>query len=180
MLSCCILLAAGIAFWSKCLSSGHAHLHLHIESDRRLHPLPYHNPRHVTGAVLQIASCSMHHSGALLLEARDGEFLDEQLCCSSIAASTYLQQPDQQAEQMRDAGHEAMDAGHSCGYDEAEGLGHGYDDGDGGADDGDDYMQQDPADLDAAGMPGLLCYTPAAAPCLATSCPNHVQTAPVL
>ena len=100
----------------------------------------------------------MHHSGALLLEARDGEFLDEQLCCSSIAASTYLQQPDQQAEQMQDAGHEAMDTGHSCGYDEAEGLSHGYDDGAGGADGGDDYMHQDPVDVDNAGMPGLLCY----------------------
>lgn len=100
----------------------------------------------------------MHHSGALLLEARDGEFLDEQLCCSSVAASTYLQHPDKQAEQMRDAGHEAMDTGHSCGSDEAEGLSHDYDDGAGGADDGDDYMHQDPADLDDAGMSRLLSY----------------------
>lgn len=98
----------------------------------------------------------MHHSGALLLEARDGEFLDEQLCCSSVAASTCLQQPDQQAEQMRDAGHEAMDTGHSFGDDEAEGISHDYDDGAGGADNGDDYMQQDPADLDGAGVSGLL------------------------
>ncbi len=118
------------------------------------------NPRHSLIAdmpavpLLQIASCSMHHSGALLLEARDGEFLDEQLCCSNIAASTHLQQPDQQVRPMpEDASHDAMDTGIDEGYDGAEGCSHDFDDC-GGGDDGADYMQQEAANLDHAGVPG--------------------------
>jgi len=118
------------------------------------------NPRHSVVAdvpavpLLQIASCSMHHSGALLLEARDGEFLDEQLCCSNIAASTHLQQPDQQVRPMpEDASHDEMDTGNDEGYNGAEGCSHAFDDG-GCGDDGADYMQQEAADLDRAGMPG--------------------------
>ena len=96
----------------------------------------------------------MHHSGALLLEARDGEFLDEQLCCSNIAASTHLQQPDQQVRPMpEDASHDAMDTCNDEGYDGAEGCSHDCDDC-GGGDDGADYMQQEAAHLDHAGMPG--------------------------
>ncbi|DBA99076.1 hypothetical protein WJX77_009045 [Trebouxia sp. C0004] len=77
----------------------------------------------------RIASCSMHHSGALLLEARDGEFLDEQLCCSNIAASTHLQQPHQQVRAMpEDISHDAMDMGNAEGYDGAEGCSHDFDD----------------------------------------------------
>ncbi len=104
--------------------------------------------------LLQIASCSMHHSGALLLEARDGEFLDEQLCCSNIAASTHLQQPDQQVRPMPEGtSHDAMDTGSHEGYDGAEGCSHDFDDY-GGGDDGADYMQQESANQDHAGMPG--------------------------
>ncbi len=96
----------------------------------------------------------MHHSGALLLEARDGEFLDEQLCCSNIAASMHLQQPDQQVRPVPEgASHDAMDTGNDEGYDGAEGCSHDFDDC-GGGDDGSDYMQQETADLDNAGMPG--------------------------
>ncbi len=98
----------------------------------------------------------MHHSGALLLEARDGEFLDEQLCSSSVAASTHTQQPDQQLGPGTDACHDATDtaqAGDDFAYDGTEGYSNDVDDG-GGGDDGDDYMQQEPADLGSAGMPG--------------------------
>ncbi|KAA6428176.1 MAG: condensin-2 complex subunit H2 [Trebouxia sp. A1-2] len=101
----------------------------------------------------RIASCSMHHSGALLLEARDGEFLDEQLCYTNIAATTHLQQPDQQVRPMpEDASHDAMDTGNAEGYDGAEGCSHDFD-GCGDGDDGVDYMQQEAAHLDHAGMP---------------------------
>lgn len=96
------------------------------------------------GGVLQIASCSLHHSGALLLEAHDGEHLDENLCSSSTAASTQMQhgQPEQLANSHCAAGteHEASiqandidmtAAGHPIDYDD----GVGFDDDGGGVDD---------------------------------------------
>ena len=107
----------------------------------------------------------MHHSGALLLEACDGEFLDEQLRCSSIAASTHAQQPDQCTGAGPHAHSNAMDeaqAGNDGKYDGPEAYSHNADDGAVGddwavEDAGDDYMQQQPTDLDHAGMPGQHC-----------------------
>jgi hypothetical protein len=36
---------------------------------------------------LQIGKLAIHHSGALLLESRDGQFLDENLCSTSAAST---------------------------------------------------------------------------------------------
>lgn len=106
--------------------------------------------------LLQIARCSVHHSGALLLEGRDGEFLDAQLCSTSVAASNQLQQPEAGSE----AAHPALDGaqeGHDRGVDSLEAFENDYDDGGGGgADDGDDYMHQEAGDQHDMNMPGQL------------------------
>ena len=107
--------------------------------------------RQQSNLLLQIASCSVHYSGALLLEARDGEFLDEHLCSSSIAASSQTQQPQPTADNHFTTGNEAADA--AQGNEHAADTYDGYDDG-GGCDDGfagDDYMQEDAAQ----GLQGL-------------------------
>lgn len=94
----------------------------------------------------------MHYSGALLLEARDGEFLDEHLCFSSTAASTQTQQPQQLADDQFTAGNKAADAAH--GSEDAADTYDGYDNDGGGCDDGlagDDYIQEDAAQ----GLQGL-------------------------
>ena len=106
-------------------------------------------PSQQSELLLQIASCSVHYSGALLLEARDGEFLDEHLCSSSTAASTQTQQPQQLADDQFTAGNEAADAAHG-----SEHAADAYDDDGGGCDDGlagGDYMQEDAAQ----GLQGL-------------------------
>ena len=102
---------------------------------------------------LQIASCSVHHSGALLLEAQDGEFLDAQLCSSSVAASNHLQQPD--TEPLSEAAQQAIDTrqtGSDHAFDGPEGYSNEFDDGGGGNDDGDDYMHEE--GFSHEGMPG--------------------------
>lgn len=98
--------------------------------------------------LLQIASCSVHYSGALLLEARDGEFLDKHLCSSSTAASTQTQQPNQLGDIDLAAGQEPADAAQSNDHEGSGGetFDH-YDDGGAGDGDfgGDDHMQDNAA-----------------------------------
>lgn len=107
-----------------------------------------------TGLLLQIASCSVHHSGALLLEVRDGEFLDAHLCSTSVASSNHLQQPDPDSEAAFQASG-APQEGTDFMNEGPEGFGNEYDncDGDGG-DGGDDYMHQEAVDQHDDGMPG--------------------------
>ena len=97
----------------------------------------------------------MHHSGALLLEARDGEFLDEQLCCSTSAPAAHSQQPHEAAppEVQNPLGSSMAEAG---GIDGTEAYGNDFDDSGGGydGDDGDDSMPQAPDDLEQAGTKG--------------------------
>lgn len=105
-----------------------------------------------TALLLQIASCSVHHSGALLLEVRDGEFLDAHLCSISVASSNHLQQPEAafQASGEPQEGNDFVNDG-------PEGFGNEYDDDGGGGGDGDggdDYMHQDTVDQYDHGMPG--------------------------
>ena len=93
----------------------------------------------------------MHHSGALLLEARDGAFLDAQLCSSSGAASNDLQL----ACTAHQTGNEPMEAdqpGNNFAFSGQGEYSNDFDDGGGG--DGDDYMQHEPADLDHQVAPG--------------------------
>lgn len=83
----------------------------------------------------------MHCSGALLLEAQDGEFLDDQLCSSSASASTQMQYEGQPT-----ANQEAQQA---VNIEQGNGVGQHdvHNDIDGGGDDfggSDDYMHQDP------------------------------------
>ena len=111
--------------------------------------------------VLQIASCSMHHSGALLLEARDGEFLDEQLCCSTSAPAKDGQQPQEVSNHNASAAADGLSKVQAGQPDEADGFGFGCDDGGDGADwdggdDGDDCMLDVPDDLHQAGATGQL------------------------
>lgn len=106
--------------------------------------------------LLQIARCSIHHSGALLLEARDGDFLDAQLCSTSIAASNHLQQPDPGSEAAPQA-EGGPPAGDDCPSDGPEAFGNDYDgddDGGGGGDGGDEYMYQEAAEQHENAMPG--------------------------
>ena len=104
--------------------------------------------------LLQIARCSVHHSGALLLEGRDGEFLDAQLCSTSAAASNQLQQPDLGAEAAHPAMGETQEA-QQFGHDGPGAFADDYDDGGGGgADDGDEYMHQEAADQFHHDLPG--------------------------
>lgn len=104
--------------------------------------------------LLQIARCSIHHSGALLLEARDGEFLDAQLCSTSIAASNHLQQPDPGSEAAPQA-EGGPPKGNDFPSDGPEAFGSVCDDdGGGGYDGGDDYMYQEAAEQHENNMPG--------------------------
>ena len=111
--------------------------------------------------LLQIASCSMHRSGALLLEAQDGEFLDEHLCSSSASASTQMQyggQPtaNEEAQQSVNIGQ-----GNDMGQHD---IHNDFDDGGDDFGGGDEYMHQTtPGDLQgrlfhaALLMPGQYC-----------------------
>lgn len=103
--------------------------------------------------LLQIARCSIHHSGALLLEARDGEFLDAQLCSTSIAASNHLQQPQPGSEAAPQA-EGGPPEGNDCPSDGPEAFGNDYDDGGGVYDGGDDHMYQETAEQHEDAMPG--------------------------
>ena len=102
---------------------------------------------------LQIASCSVHHSGALLLEVRDGEFLDAHLCSTSVASSNHLQQPEPEFEAAFQAGVRPQQ-GNDFVQNGSEAFGNDYDDGGGGGDDGDDYVHQEAADQHNNAMPG--------------------------
>ena len=103
--------------------------------------------------LLQIASCSVHQSGALLLEVRDGEFLDAQLCSTSVASSNQLAQPDTESEAAFQASERPQEE-YDLGVNGPEGFGNDYDDGGGGDDDADDYMHQEAADQHDNAMPG--------------------------
>ncbi|KAL3132422.1 hypothetical protein ABBQ32_008980 [Trebouxia sp. C0010 RCD-2024] len=99
----------------------------------------------------RISRCSVHHSGALLLEGRDGEFLDAQLCSTSTAASTQLQQPPAGSGPAHPAMDEAQQ-GQELGHDGPGSFEDDYNDG-GGGDDGDDYMHQEAADHHHTDLP---------------------------
>ena len=108
-----------------------------------------------TALLLQVASCSVHHSGALLLEVRDGEFLDARLCSTCVASSSHLQQPDTEYEAAFQASRGPQEVDNFV-KDGPEGFGNEYDDGGGGGDDGDDYMHQEAIDQHDDAMPGGL------------------------
>ena len=98
----------------------------------------------------------MHHSGALLLEARDGEFLDEQLCCSTSAPAAHSQQPHEAAPPEVQNPLDGSSMAEAGGVDGTEAYGNDFDDSGGGydGDDGDDSMPQAPDDLEQAGTKG--------------------------
>ena len=106
-----------------------------------------------TALLLQIASCSVHHSGALLLEVRDGEFLDAHLCSTSVASNNHLQQPEPESGAAFQAGGGPQE-GDDFAHDGPEAFGNDHDDGSGGGDDGDDYMHQEATDQHDKAMPG--------------------------
>ena len=84
---------------------------------------------------------------------RDGEFLDAQLCSTSVASSNQLQQPDSEGDAAFQASERPQEEYDLC-VNGPEGFGNDYDDGGGGDDDGYDYMHQESADQHDNAMPG--------------------------